>query len=1199
MAWDEAVDDVAIAGYELSRDGVVIGHTSGAQTTYLDAGRAAATVYTYAVRSVDTSENKSAYSPPLEITTLAAINACIPAIAPVADTLTLRAKGTTCADLGFAEYVPADYANKNDWPVIISLNGNGQTGTGSAADIQKIDDDGLPKEVKNGTWDPDKRFVVLAPQMNWQTRTADHLHEFIQFAKANYRIDTKRIYLTALSGGGGPFYQYLENYSGGEIAAAVPIATLFDFSSTPCKWKHVPFWLFFGANDDVAQVNSHATRPYNDLKNCNPASPVLPRFTEYVGVGHDSWTRTYNLTGLNTAVAAQRDIYDMSIYDWLLGHYRGIAGSSSSSSSTSSVLSSSSVSSSSDSAGNVSSVSSSVSLASSSNSSQISSGDKLDPEFGQLTLIDSFHAASPGSRPVLSQPDGAGAIQTILGRSALVLAPQNTAGNMRASYAAFRIGEGRGLIPGNAYVLEFDYPDDVPRTMVFLNRGADLVRTVATGKEIGDYREQYAYPNPESLAYPHTGQWQTYRFYFYLHDRFQPLAGVRNEADTKRPFGPQDGFWVAVGHYNPKGNPLSQGAAVGEIRLYEVANPASAKLAVNYPPDGIPHRRTFWREEMGDGPSTCQRGDSVVRTDPSVASYSSAGACNPATGTSPGTTTRTWIEYKMRLSQVLGFNVFTKDLLEFGHNQGMDLGSYGGAAFFVGARDASWPYLTQRAANYNLEVLPYFEYAGGKGNGEFTATQCPGVSTAGHAFCSSAFGAGYQCKTPWDNSAPKCFLPSYGYQKPCEPLTRSEKRYTAIGWAEDACIDVSDPAALVDVKKLMAANLLDLRANANFAGAWFRTRIGSWPISFTAETRARYAADRNRVVPSKAELRTDSALRADYHSWWFDKRRAYLLAIRDYLRAGKNGNNGIADANVLFTSYHEEGLPIPAPNYADTRVVTDDISIWNTINTDARWQWRYSPISPSQWLSDKRYATTLSALPLPELEQLAGLGAYDEWGHGTPPADPEKYQQGEGVLLTMPYARQYTVADTALLQKFTTQEGLALIRHFPLNEDDGNGTFSNTNAWPMSGYFGYFVSDVERSTPYTMLTEVRALAESDPYWIGYLSSNSFNTGAPQDLRRFNAAYLAWPALPSVKVATAATASGVVVRDMVTQQGKFVAVFNTGMTPLANVQINISATRMGAASSVRDRVSGQNLAVSGGKITLNLAIADFRVFYVAN
>ena len=874
-------------------------------------------------------------------------------------------------------------------------------------------------------------------------------------------------------------------------------------------------------------------------------------------------------------------------------------------SSTSSLLSSSAASPSSRQA---SSAATSASLSSVSRSSVVSASsagaNKADPEFGSLTLIDKFNPTAPDGRDTESEPLGAATTQMILGRSALVLPPQNTSGAMKASYTAFVIGKNKGLVPGGAYVLEFDYPDDAPRHMVFLNRGADLMRTVATGKEPGDYREQYAYPNPESLAYPHTHQWQTYRFYFILHDRFQPLVGVRNEVDTKRPFGPADGFWVALGHYSSHGNPLSQGAAMGEVRLYAVNNPASANLTVNFPPNNLPRRHTFWREEMNDSTALCQRGDSVVNTDPASPTYANPGICNPATGTSPGTTTNTWLEYKMRLSKVLGFNVFTKDLLEFGHNQGMDTSQYGGAEWYYGARVAFWPEMTQKAASYGLEVMPYFEYAGARGTGKFSATNCPSEDATGNNFCASALtDTAYQCKKPWGQSQARCFMPSYGSQNNCEPLTRTETRYTPYAWAEEACVDVTDPNALVDVKKLIAANVLDLRTNASFAGVWFRTRVGSWPINFSDVARARYATERNIATPTKAQLRASSSLRADYHAWWFGKRQAYLNAIRDYLRSGKNGHDGIANASVLFTSYHEEGLPIPAPNYADTRVVTDDSPPWSVINTDARWQWRYSPINFASWLSDKRFETTLSAMPLPTEEQFAGTGSHNELAHGTPPADPERYQAGEGVLMTMPYGRQYTVADPALLQKFSTQKGMALVRHFPLNEDDGKGNFAVDSAqssfknWPMSGHFGYFVSDVERSTPYTMLTEVRGVANADPYWIGYLSSNSFNTGAPQDLRRFNAAYLAWPALPSLKVAGATGDAEVVVRDMLTASGKFVAVFNTGMTTKTGVQIDISKTRLGAVTSVQDRVSGPMLAVAGGKLTLDLAVADFRVFYV--
>jgi len=800
----------------------------------------------------------------------------------------------------------------------------------------------------------------------------------------------------------------------------------------------------------------------------------------------------------------------------------------------------------------------------------------------------------------------------ILGRQALMLTPQNTLGQMKASYAAFVIGKNKGLVAGKAYVLEFDYPDDAPRHMVFVNRGADLVRTVATGKETGDAREQYAYPNPESLAYPHSNEWKTYRFYFTLHDRFQPLAAVRNEVDTKRPFGPADGFWVALGEFNPVGNPVNEGAAVGEVRLYAVDDTASAALAIHYPPGNLPHRRTFWREEMNDSTALCQRGDSVVNTDPTSATYANAGVCNPATGTSPGTTTNTWLEYKMKLAKVLGFNVFTKDLLEFGHNQGMNTSNYGGGNWYHSARVAFWPEMVQKANTYGLDVLPYFEYAGARGNGEAaTSTVCPAERTvAGDKVCVAALGSDYVCKKQYLATQATCYKPTYGEQKHCEPLTRDERRYTGFGWAEEACIDVTDPDALDDVKKLINANVLDLKASATFAGVWFRTRVGSWPISFSADTRARYAADRNVVVPTKAELRASSSLRADYYVWWNGKRHDYLTAIRDYIRTGKNGTNGVSDASVLFTSYHEEGLPIPAPNYGDTRVVTDVTAPWSIVNADDRWKYRYSPISDLTWLTDKRYETSLFAMPLPtEAEfgkspaELAATNGYNEMAHGTPPADPVNYQAGEGVLMTMPYGRQYTVADPALLQKFSTQSGMALVHHFPLNEDDGTGNYttdsasSSFKAWPMSGHFGYFVSDVERGTPFTMLAEVKGVANADPYWIGYLSSNSFNTGAPQDLRRFNAAYLAWPAQASVKVTAASSTTGVIVRDMVTSAGKFVAVFNTNMTAKTGVQIDLSATRLGAVTSVQDRVTLQNLAVTGGKITLDLQVADFKVFYV--
>ena len=86
--------------------------------------------------------------------------------------------------------------------------------------------------------------------------------------------------------------------------------------------------------------------------------------------------------------------------------------------------------------------------------------------------MDSYHPAIPDGRETQAEPAGTAVSQQILGRTAWVLTPQDQPGtvdtdfpngHMQASYAAFVMGKNKGLIPGQAYVLEFDYPDDAAR----------------------------------------------------------------------------------------------------------------------------------------------------------------------------------------------------------------------------------------------------------------------------------------------------------------------------------------------------------------------------------------------------------------------------------------------------------------------------------------------------------------------------------------------------------------------------------------------------------------------------------------------------------------------------------------------------------------------------------------------------------------
>ncbi|CCH34515.1 discoidin domain-containing protein [Actinosynnema sp. NPDC047251] len=67
LAWTAATDNVGVTGYDVLRDGVVVGTANG--TTYTDGGLAASTGYDYAVRARDAAGNTSAVGNQVRATT--------------------------------------------------------------------------------------------------------------------------------------------------------------------------------------------------------------------------------------------------------------------------------------------------------------------------------------------------------------------------------------------------------------------------------------------------------------------------------------------------------------------------------------------------------------------------------------------------------------------------------------------------------------------------------------------------------------------------------------------------------------------------------------------------------------------------------------------------------------------------------------------------------------------------------------------------------------------------------------------------------------------------------------------------------------------------------------------------------------------------------------------------------------------------
>jgi MYXO-CTERM domain-containing protein len=735
-------------------------------------------------------------------------------------------------------------------------------------------------------------------------------------------------------------------------------------------------------------------------------------------------------------------------------------------------------------------------------------GDAGAP-FGMLPIVDEITVGDPADpHPIYEDPPGATQVGMVLGQPARSMAMADA-----AKVFAYKIGAGKGLVAGQTYLLVVDYPEDASRQMVIVNRGNDATRTLATGQTIGDARESYTYPAPESVKYPLSGKWESYRSMFVLHERFQGVKGVRDTDKLVYPDKPADGFWVAIGQFRKKDSPLDAGASVAHIRLYAVPAPGKLDLAVNYPPSELPRRHVFWREEMAD--------IAISSGDPQTRAFAKS---------------IDWYDAKMKLARFLGVNTFTKDLMEFGYNQNWDSTPHGGNAWVnQGNQPELWGQIIDAATKNGMGVLPYYEYAGAKGGG-----------TNGVA--------------------------SYGYQRHCRPLgDRPNDAFSDVSWSEDACIDVSDPAALDDVKNVLDATIGIFKSKASFVGAWFRTRSTNWPVSFADATLGRFGAEANAgATPTRDQLKADAALLQKYYGWWFGKRRDYLVAIRDWLRV-----NAAPDASVLFTSYIEEALH--APEYSDWATPTDDLPSWNTVNGTDPWKYRFNPLDWSQYVSDGKFLEMITRMKPPSADTLANHGAEND--HSAPPADPGLYAAVDDVYMTMPFSRLFTVSSAAAFDAFREKSGLAIVRHFNLNEEDGQNPGGDG---PMSKTLGYFVSDVDHAGPYSMLAEARAVGYGDPRFNGYLSSSNFSRGFPEYTRAFDAAFLALPALPSALQAGAAGDPEVLVRAITTPKyGTYYAVVNVGLTSKKDVKVTLAAD-----GAVQDLVTGGAIDRTAGAATLS-------------
>ena len=152
---------------------------------------------------------------------------------------------------------------------------------------------------------------MLSPQQTSGCPGAADVDAFLDYALAHYEVDEKRVYLTGLSCGAIGTWSYLAQHRGARVAAVAVIAGdgRDAFRSAGCALGEVGIWAFHGDEDDVVPV-AGATETVASLMACPGPPRKEVKLDIYPGVGHDAWTRTYDLS-------AGHDIYS-----WLLGFSR-------------------------------------------------------------------------------------------------------------------------------------------------------------------------------------------------------------------------------------------------------------------------------------------------------------------------------------------------------------------------------------------------------------------------------------------------------------------------------------------------------------------------------------------------------------------------------------------------------------------------------------------------------------------------------------------------------------------------------------------------------------------------------------------------------------------------------------------------------------------------------------------------------------
>jgi predicted peptidase len=222
-------------------------------------------------------------------------------------------------------YVPANWDKKQKWPVILFLHGSVERGGNGLEQTQA----GLGTALRFKT----ERFpaIVVFPQCQegtwWLSLEMEALAlKALDESIREFNGDPQRVYLTGLSMGGDGTWS-IASRNPGKFAAVVPVCGGVTFppniaeilgmkaemavratvdaadpyAEVARRIGRTPVWIFHGEKDTLIPADE-ARKMSAALK----AAGGNVRYTEYKGIGHNSWDLAYSESELVSWLFAQR-----------------------------------------------------------------------------------------------------------------------------------------------------------------------------------------------------------------------------------------------------------------------------------------------------------------------------------------------------------------------------------------------------------------------------------------------------------------------------------------------------------------------------------------------------------------------------------------------------------------------------------------------------------------------------------------------------------------------------------------------------------------------------------------------------------------------------------------------------------------------------------------------------------------------------